>query len=124
MIQSDGRHGVVVEALYNELKSIGKEGYNTKAVDLFLVDLSLKITHLFEVEIRPTTTSLYEAVGQVMFHGALESAPQRIVVLPASVEGDTAKRLDRLGIKVLHYRNRRGKPQFHNLEAVLVPSEK
>ena len=117
-------HGDVVGALRSELlKKIGA-GKNSKKLDLFLTDGYVldghaNMTHLFEVKTRLTTTDLYAAVGQLMLHGAVQNAPQRIVVLPGKVATDTRKRLDRLGIKVLRYTLSGKKPVFRELESVI-----
>jgi hypothetical protein len=84
-IESECDHGRVVNALHAELTAMGIESYTTRKIDLFIVDEKETITHLIEVKTAQNTTSLYQAAGQVMLHGALEkSQPRRIVVLPAN----------------------------------------
>ena len=103
-IESQCHHGTVVNTLHAELKTFGLDAYKTSKIDLFLADPKGRITHLIEVKTDQTTTSLYQAVGQVMLHGALEkSDPRRILVLPGEVTSDTAKRMKRLGIEIIRY---------------------
>jgi hypothetical protein len=103
-IESQCDHGTVVNKLHEELNALGFDAYKTAKIDLFLADAKAKITHLIEVKTDQTTTSLYQAVGQVMLHGALQKGdPRRILVLPGEVSADTATRLKRLGLQVIRY---------------------
>jgi hypothetical protein len=114
-------HGAVVKALQTVLESIGWQGFNNRNIDLFLANNAAKITHLFEIKTDQSTTNLYQAVGQLMLHGALENSdPQRIVVLPGDLSADTARRLKKLGIKVLRYEWKGGEPIFAGLKKVLT----
>lgn len=119
-IESFCDHGTVVGALHNELKALGRESFNTGKIDLFLADEQGRITHLLEIKTDQTTTSLYQALGQVMLHGALEhSSPLRILVLPGRVSADTASRLARLNTRVLTYEWNGSTPVFIDLGRVL-----
>ena len=116
-IESQCDHGTVVNTLHAELEALGLDAYKTSKIDLFLADDQANITHLIEVKTDQATTSLYQAVGQVMLHGALEkSDPQRILVLPGGVSTDTASRMKRLGITVIRYDWKGGTPIFENLK--------
>jgi hypothetical protein len=120
-IEAVNNHGAVVNALHAELKAMGRDAYRTKAIDLFLTDGSSSITHVFEVKTDHTTTSLYQAVGQAMWHGALRgSCPRRIVVLPGKLAPDTETRMKRLAIEVLHYEGTGSETIFGNLLDVLA----
>jgi hypothetical protein len=113
-------HGTVVNTLHAKLKDLGLDAYRTSKIDLFLADEKANITHLVEVKTDQATTSLYQAVGQVMLHGALEkSDPQRIIVVPGAISEDTAKRLNRLGIRVVSYDRQGGQPIFTNLRKAI-----
>jgi hypothetical protein len=116
-IESQCDHGTVVNTLHAELKALGLNAYKTSKIDLFLADDKANVTHLIEVKTDQTTTSLYQAVGQVMLHGALDkSDPRRIVVLPGKVSEDTAKRLNRLGVRVMRYDWKGNQPIFTSLK--------
>lgn len=67
-IESQCDHGTVVNALHADLKALGFAAYKTSKIDLFLADDTANITHLLEVKTDQNTTSLYQAVGQVMLH--------------------------------------------------------
>jgi hypothetical protein len=119
-IESQCDHGTVVNTLHAELKALGFDAYKTSKIDLFLADSQANITHLIEVKTDQTTTSLYQSVGQVMLHGALEkSDPRRIVVLPGEVTADTAKRMKRLGIEIIRYDWKGSQPVFTNVKRVV-----
>lgn len=119
-IEARRTHGTVVNTLHNKLKALGQESYSTEKIDLFLADGNSNITHLFEVKVDQKTTNLYQAVGQVMLHGALEKGdPRRILVLPGNVSPETAQRMKKLGITILRYEWKNKRPIFKNLEAVL-----
>jgi len=119
-IESQCDHGTVVNTLHAELKALGLDAYKTSKIDLFLADSKANITHLIEVKTDQATTSLYQAVGQVMLHGALENSdPRRILVLPGEVSADTAQRMKRLGIQILQYEWKGSQPIFMNLKRAL-----
>jgi hypothetical protein len=122
-IESRCDHGTVVNTLHAELKALGLDAYSTPNIDLYLSDGKANITHLIEVKTDQTTTSLYQAVGQVMVHGALENSdPQRIVVLPGEVSPLTVSRLKRLQIMVVRYdwNRKETKPTFENLKKAVL----
>ncbi|MCZ2153398.1 MAG: hypothetical protein LC114_05785 [Bryobacterales bacterium] len=119
-IESQCDHGTVVNTLHAELKALGLDAYRTSKIDLFLADHKANITHLIEVKTDQATTSLYQAVGQVMLHGALEkSDPRRILVLPGEVSADTAQRMKRLGIQIVQYEWKGSQLIFRNLKRAL-----
>ena len=113
-------HGTVVNTLHDELEAMGREAYSTRKIDLFLADRDANITHVLEIKTDQCTSSIYQAVGQVMLHGVLEkSDPHRILVLPGILSADTVARLKRLGIRVLSYAWKGEKPIFDGLKGVL-----
>ena len=125
-IESECRHGTVVNTLQTELKALGVHAYRTRKIDLFFADRKSNITHLFEVKTDQTTTSLYQAVGQVMLHSALRSSdPQRILVLPGEASAETSKRMKELGIQILRYDWKGNQPIFRRLRKFIgMTSEK
>jgi hypothetical protein len=113
-------HGTVVNTLHDEVEATGRKAYSTGKIDLFLADGDANITHILEIKTDQCTTSIYQAVGQVMFHGALvKNEPHRILVLPGTVSAATAARLKRLGIRVLSYWWKGAKPIFDGLKGLL-----
>lgn len=124
-IEAVNHHGTVVNKLYAELKAMGFSPYRTKAIDLFLADEFNTITHVFEVKTDQRSTSLYEAIGQAMWHGALQaSCPKRILVLPGDLAQGGKARLERLAIEVLRYDWDASKPTFKNLKTLVSPSSR
>ena len=56
---------------------MGLTACSNRNIDLFVADRKANITHVFEVKTDQCTTIIYQAVGQVMLHGALvKKAPQ------------------------------------------------
>jgi hypothetical protein len=117
-VESTNTHGYVV----NELRRILKRDwtpFRTGLIDLYLFHAD-RITHIFEVKTDTGRGSVYQAIGQLMLHGALEGKSlKRIIVLPEPARKDTADRLASLGIAVLRYSWRGRTPIFKNLSDVL-----
>ncbi len=111
-------HGAVVNGLHEALKEAGHEAVNDRR-DLYIV-ADGTVTHLFEVKVDLSTTSLYQGVGQLMLHGAArDSTPRRILVLPGRPARATRRALDGLGIAVLVFEWEEGRPVFPRLDEVL-----
>ena len=120
IIQSICNHGRFVKALRTELDSRSLNIGNTRYCDLFTHDVNGKLETIFELKTDLSTTSIYEAVGQLMFHGAIQDPPpERVLVVPEKPKVDTAKRLKSLGIKVVTYKKANGSVQFKGLNAIL-----
>jgi hypothetical protein len=110
----------VVNTLHAELSSLGFNARRNKLIDLYLADGQGIITHVLEIKTDQCTTSIYQAVGQVMLHGVgSKSEAHRILVLPGKVSADTASRLKRLGISVLSYEWKGERPIFDGLAGLL-----
>lgn len=117
-IVSTCNHGVVVNALYEELKKRGFEPENDQR-DLFLVHGG-KVTAVFEAKTAVTTSDLYQAIGQLFFYTSLEpKAPHRILLIPDEPTAETQERINRLGIKVLPYSLSKGAANFHGLDELI-----
>ena len=111
-------HGAVVNRLYDELKSTGREVANGRP-DLYVLGDAVA-THIFEVKTDTSTTSIYQGIGQLMFHGAVdELPPKRILVLPSQPGEATRNILARLDIAVLVFDWEDGLPVFHGLKGVM-----
>jgi len=98
-------HGDVVNRLKKDLEKIGYQGLkNDRTMDLFIPSDGNEGGILFEVKTDLTTTSIYTAIGQLMFYGARQNKPpRRIMVLPATPTKDTKKILSSLNIEILIY---------------------
>ena len=99
-------HGLIVSHLQDELHKLGFPSVNdpigSPARDLYIPLRNNEAKVLFEIKTDVTTTSIYTAIGQLMFHGAWQKQiPRRI---PERPDEKTSKILDCLNIEVLHYK--------------------
>ena len=113
-------HSLVVSELARQVERLGLAVANDRERDLLVYTGSGKLKILFEVKTDLTTSSVYQAVGQLMIHGATEKpVPKRVMVLPGKARGRARSALDRLGIVVLSYKWGNGKPTFPGLSKVV-----
>jgi hypothetical protein len=119
-IESQSDHGKVIEALQAELAAHGVGSGNNRLIDLYLVNQEKRISHIFEAKTAITTSHIYEGVGQLMLHGAIEPKPHRILVVPEAPTPATAEKLNLLGIEILQYSWKGKKVKFSSL-ARFVP---
>ena len=124
------RHGTVVNELWRLLSERKTQVLANGAADYIndrrdLVEMvgsgrSSRARTIYEVKTGRDWYSIYTGIGQLMLHGAaLPNTPRRVLVIPARPDGNTADALRKLGLRVLSYRWRRGKPVFANLDEVL-----
>lgn len=114
-VEANCTHGQVVSALNSELKSKGHKTASDRSRDLFILK-GKKVNVLFEVKTDLTTTSIYGAIGQLMYHGAAQkSEPKRVLVVPGKPGKKTQKILQKLGIKIVEYTWHRDLPVFKKL---------
>jgi hypothetical protein len=113
-------HGPVIRELHRQLTQRGLQVGNDRSRDLYTAapDGSMKL--LFEAKTDNTTTSLYGGLGQLLYHGASQSHPPKLIlVLPRASEDERSTRLDKLGVAILSYSWSNGTPTFDNLDQVL-----
>jgi hypothetical protein len=77
---------------------------------------------LFEAKTRADTTSIYGAVGQLIFHGA-GTARKLVAVLPEDITAPARHRLAELGIAVVTFSIDDGQVTFDGLEVIDDASE-
>lgn len=119
-IESRCDHGPVVNALRRLLRCRFDRVGRDQERDLFVLSPRGRTTHLFEAKTDTSSSSIYSAVGQLLIHGAATSpSPRKILVVPGKPKERTQKALTSLGIQVLSYSWKNGKPKFRNLERVL-----
>jgi hypothetical protein len=119
-VESQCNHGLVVSALADSLEKRGLEYANDQVRDLFVVGPD-GISVLFEIKTEVSTSSVYQAVGQLMLNGAAEAkAPKLVLVLPEKPQSQTRKALEKLGIVVLPYAWHEAFPVFHDLDNALA----
>jgi hypothetical protein len=115
-IQSSCDHGLVITALKESVTSMGLQAANDRYRDLFLYDKDNRIFVLFEAKTDISTSNIYGAIGQLMFHGASEDpSPRKVLVVPENPNSKTDSVLRKLGIEVLPYVWQDGEPTFPGL---------
>src|SRR5208337_2821476 len=68
-------HPNVVDSLKQDLEKIGYQSFNTQAIDLFIPSNREKVGVLFEVKTDIEKTSIYTAIGQLMYREACKGKP-------------------------------------------------
>jgi hypothetical protein len=114
-------HGVVVNTLANALQTKDKHVGNDQNRDLYILNQTkTNMTHLFEAKTDLNTSSVYQAVGQLMLNGATQDTmPVLVAVLPGSPAIRTAAILHRLGIRILTYSLIGDRATFCDLDRIL-----
>jgi hypothetical protein len=112
----DRTHGIVVNALAEELQQRGYKVGNDRNRDLF-IHKENKITTLFEIKTSSSTQCLYSAVGQLIIYSIpIRSHANLIAVLPDELNKKVVARLSSLGIKLLYYQWDNDRPIFSGLD--------
>jgi hypothetical protein len=113
-------HSRVQRQLGSHLEGLGFEVVGDGVIDVAIVENN-KPTTLFEIKTGIETTDIYEAVGQLMYHSAAwEHEITRVFVVPGTPKSGVMERLEKLGIRVLRYEERKsGTISFEGLESVL-----
>ncbi|PBQ34575.1 hypothetical protein CNR22_23280 [Sphingobacteriaceae bacterium] len=113
-------HGIVVNALHDELERRGLNASNDRNRDLFIHHRS-RISTLFEVKTSSSTQCLYQAVGQLLLYSIPIRNPVKLVaVLPDRLSMPVARRFASLGISVLYYSWENNEPVFIGLDDLLM----
>jgi len=112
-VEAECLHGVVVDELARTVEKLGLAVANDRPRDLYTRDRRF----LFEVKTDISTTSLYCGIGQLSVHGA--EGQSLVLVIPGAVLAKFKKALSYLGILVLEYRWKEGRPNFLNLRSLL-----
>lgn len=115
----DRTHGIVVNALADELRKRKLNVGNDSNRDLFVYKNNT-ITSLFEVKTTCSTQSLYSAVGQLIIYSIpILSTVKLYIVLPDRLNETVARKLKTLGIIPLYYRWVNEEVVFNKLDSVL-----
>jgi hypothetical protein len=121
IIRARCNHGRVVSGLHQALSAQGLHCANNRYRDLFVFTDKGDVTLLFEIKTYVSTSSMYAAIGQLMYHGAVhEPVPRRIMVVPGAPKTETGSTLAELGITVLVYQWVNEKPVFPELQKLLL----
>ena len=100
-----GKHGMVVNALARELRSLTPEVNGYGRMDLCIFEKT-NITTVFEVKTNNSSQSLYTAVGQLLMYTHSFKSAKLVLVIPNSpneLDKHQTKRLTELGIRILYY---------------------
>lgn len=112
-------HGLVVNHLLHLLREEGHVARRDLLRDAYILK-GERVTHLFEVKTASNTTSLYAAVGQLLWHGGGGRANRLVCVLPHGVDDEVTQRLKALSIRVVVYDwAANNKPEFQGLDEAL-----
>jgi len=118
-IKSQCNHGRVIDALHNLLESKGLKTANDNYRDLFALDDTGSMTVLFEAKTDTSTSSIYSAIGQLMYHAEVQDpTPKRVLVIPEETTQETSNVLNRLGIEVITYRWEEGNAAFSEVDSI------
>lgn len=113
-------HGLIVNALAAALRASGRQVGNDQNRDLFIPATSGRIQVLFEAKTEISTSTIYQAIGQLLYHTAHQSPPPRkVLVVPSRPNDATQRVLDGLGIETLVFDWQGVVPVFQNLNAVI-----
>jgi len=119
-IETNCDHGLIVNALAKALQAIGLKVANDKPRDLYVAGRSGKMKTLFEIKTDVSTSTIYQAIGQLLFHSDTQTQPPTLVmVLPTAPDATTKCVLERLQIKVLVFGWQEHQPTFNNLMEII-----
>jgi len=119
---------MIISRLKEEMEKLGyfvaNDPVGTRARDLFIPSSGNEAKILFEVKTDAFPTSIYTAIGQLMYHGARQKyAPLRIIVIPEIVDDETRNALYKLEIKILTYKMDVEGVRFPKMSNVIESSE-
>jgi hypothetical protein len=117
------KHGVIVEALKNELTCRGIYPFNSRNRDLFtIIDGTINIA--FEIKTEKLTQDIATGIGQLLWYYVDEKRlPKKILVLPERLHPDDERRLAKLNIYPLYYFYKKRKPEFIDIDKILISEE-
>jgi len=84
-----------------------------------VVDSAQNIAALFEAKTDISSSSIYQAVGQLMLNGTKAKVQRRVLVVPEAPSPETRELLSEIGIAVLIYKWDGSIPRFPNLKKVV-----
>lgn len=112
-------HGLVVNALAEELRNRGLKIGNDRNRDLFIHKRG-QIKTLFEIKTSSSTQCLYSAVGQLLLYSIpIKNEVKLIAVFPDKLSKIVIKKFNSLGIELLYYEWDNGTPKFIKLDNLL-----
>jgi hypothetical protein len=119
-IEADCDHGLIINSLAEELRTRNLRFNRDQNRDLFIYGDRGAMRLLFEAKSETTTSTIYQGIGQLLFHSANQNPrPLLVFVLPESPDASTLTVLNRLGIHVLSFDWENNMPVFSNLSDIL-----
>lgn len=123
LVAVERTHGIVVNALAQELKDRRFKIGNDKNRDLFTHDRG-QIKILFEVKTSSSTQCLYSMIGQLLLYSIpIRNEVILVAVLPDKLKNCVTKKLNALGIILLYYEWENLTPKFDKLDDLLKRKE-
>ncbi|MCB0524508.1 MAG: hypothetical protein KDC75_13215 [Phaeodactylibacter sp.] len=119
-IEAESYHGIIVNALADKLAERGFVVGNDRKRDLYTIRDN-RIDRIFEAKTALTNSSIYSAIGQVLFYSSEKGLDnnQKILVLPEKLKASAEKIIQRLGLQILYYSFQGKVVRFIDLDGVL-----
>lgn len=120
-IEAVSNHGIIINALAQELTGKGLAVGNDRKRDLYTVKNN-QIDRIFEAKTDLSNGSIYSAVGQVLIYSVEKDLEnnQKILVLPEKLKASVEQVLARLGLDILYYSFEEEEVRFVELDRVLT----
>ncbi|MBO4897213.1 MAG: hypothetical protein J5590_02815 [Clostridia bacterium] len=96
-------HASVVNALAEHITNNGDVPFNTREIDLYVLNDNGSYKTIYEVKSKTDTQSIYTGIGQLCYHSLMKEDVEKILVLPKSVSRRVTHTLKKLNINVMTY---------------------
>lgn len=117
IIQAQCNHGIVVNALADELDKRNFKIGNDRNRDLYITTNSGKIKTIFEVKTDTLNGSLYSAIGQLILYSiGLGNETKLFLVLPDQLKTTIENKVNSIGLDILYYDWQYDQPTFKDLD--------
>ncbi len=105
-------HGIIANTLAATLKAKGVKVGSNHQIDLFTM-ANGDVTTLFEIKTDSSTTNIYGAIGQLLYHSTNIDKPCKLItVFPKDIDNQSKAILERLNINCITYSWDNGRPLF------------
>jgi len=115
--QAERNHGLIVNTFSMLLRQNGIKTVNSIAIDLLSIDSVGKPISLFEAKTDASTTSIYGAIGQLLYHSTnLNGKCKLVAIFPNTIDAYSKRTFQRLNIECITYEWVKNLPHFNNLD--------
>jgi hypothetical protein len=117
-------HGIITNSLEDILKKRGSTVGSNHQIDLY-TETKGNLTALFEIKTDTSSTNIYGAIGQLLYHSTSIGKPCKLIsVFPENIDINSKNIFKKLNIELVTYSWVDGKPVFRFLEELLskIPS--